>query len=117
MNDLLRRLDVMVKQSWATDCEVEAAAELRRLQAENEALKAALQAPRTGEWERLTELKCAYSDLRAEVEALRADAERYRWLAREHGWWLLKHFPAVRPYVDASEVIDESIDAAMEESK
>lgn len=41
------------------------------------------------------------------------DAERYRWLASEHGWWLLKHFPAVRPYVNACEVIDESIDAAM----
>jgi hypothetical protein len=50
--------------------------------------------------------------LRAENEALREDAERYRWLAKEHGWWLLKHFAAVRPYVDASEVIDESIDAA-----
>lgn len=41
------------------------------------------------------------------------DAARYRWLAKEHGWWLLKHFPAVRTYFDASEVIDESIDAAM----
>ncbi|HEY8877778.1 MAG TPA: hypothetical protein VIN03_09465 [Roseateles sp.] len=40
------------------------------------------------------------------------DAERYRWLAKEHGWWLLKHFPAQSPYVDASEVIDAAIDAA-----
>ena len=41
------------------------------------------------------------------------DADRYRWLAKEHGWWLLKRFRAVRPYVDPSEVIDESIDAAI----
>lgn len=48
-----------------------------------------------------------------QAAALRKDAERYRWMAKEHGWWLLKHFQAVRPYVDAIEVIDESIDAAM----
>jgi len=45
--------------------------------------------------------------------AQETDAKRYRWLAKEHGWWLLMHFPAKRIYVDASEVIDEAIDAAM----
>lgn len=40
------------------------------------------------------------------------DAARYRWLAKEHGGLLLRHFPAMRPYIDASEVIDEAIDAA-----
>ena len=48
-----------------------------------------------------------------DTEAMRRDAERYRWLANVHGWRLLKHFPANRPYMDASEVIDEAIDAAI----
>ena len=58
-------------------------------------------------------------DCRREIERLRAelaeatrDAARYRWLAKEHGGLLLRHFPAMRPYIDASEVIDEAIDAA-----
>jgi len=54
------------------------------------------------------------AELERELEAVRKDAERYRWLAKEHGWWMLKHFPAVRPYVEASEVIDAAIDAAKE---
>jgi len=40
------------------------------------------------------------------------DAARYRWLAKEHGWWLLQHFPAQSPYSEPSEVIDAAIDAA-----
>ena len=51
--------------------------------------------------------------LRAAVETMSKDAARYRWLAGNHGWWLLKRLPAVRPYLSASEVIDDSIDAAM----
>lgn len=62
------------------------------------------------------ELSRQISDQQEEIQRLRKDAERYRWLAIKHGWWLLKHFPAVRPYLDASEVFDESIDAAMKEA-
>lgn len=59
----------------------------------------------------------ALEAMKAEIDRLRKDAERYRWLAKEHGWWLLHHFPAVRPYLDANEVIDESIDSAMSEEE
>ena len=50
------------------------------------------------------------------VEKLERDAARYRWLRENHAWLLLKHFPANKPYVDAVEVIDAAIDAAMKEA-
>jgi hypothetical protein len=53
----------------------------------------------------------------AELESLRRDAERWRFVRKDHAWGLLKHFPAQRPYEDATEVIDEAIDAAMKDSK
>jgi hypothetical protein len=56
--------------------------------------------------------------LRAEADALRKDAERYRWLKAEHGWSILgRKFHAIRPYVDAEEVFDESLDAAIAATK
>ena len=66
-------------------------------------------------------------DLQAEINTLKAqaandaadaaDAGRYRWLRENHAWWLLKHFPANKPYLDAVEVIDAAIDNAMKESQ
>ena len=45
--------------------------------------------------------------------AMETEAARYRWLREKHAWWLLKHFPAQRPYTEAAAVMDEAIDAAM----
>ena len=41
------------------------------------------------------------------------DATKGQWLRSNHAWWLLKKFPSPRPYVDAIDVIDDAIDAAM----
>lgn len=40
-------------------------------------------------------------------------AQFYRWLKEHHAWWLLKHFPAQEPYVDARDVFDDAIRAAI----
>lgn len=104
----------------ATEALIESqAAEIERLQRREQQVKSYCMPTET----ELTDAECmrgyigeCFADAKeaaTELEALRDEAARYRWLAKEHGWLLLKHFPAVRPYVDASEVIDESIDAAM----
>jgi hypothetical protein len=49
-------MDGMSDEYW-NQAKADAAKELRRLHSENEALRAALSAPRHGEWERLLELK------------------------------------------------------------
>ena len=66
------------------------------------------------------EIESLRSQVRIEqlyVQDLAADAGRYRWLRENHAWWLLKHFPANKPYLDAVEVIDAAIDNAMKESQ
>lgn len=89
-----------------------AAAELRRLAAENEALKREL--------EKAKALPMKYrrmefnAQLQAENEALRKDAERYRWLrdAGDSTWTPL----GKRPGVKFAHEIDAAIDAAMKET-
>ena len=58
-------------------------------------------------------IRSVHSAALAELKALRKDAEIYRWLRKQHAWWLLKHFPAQRPYVEAADVLDEAIAVAM----
>ena len=48
----------------------------------------------------------AYASRDAEVESLRKNAERYRWLRKNHNADLL-----------AEDIIDEAIDAAMQEDR
>jgi hypothetical protein len=96
-----------------------AADELRRLHAENEALRAD-----AADFHMAYRMKCDEQTkaLHAEVEALRADAERYRWLrgnaraTSEHWggrWSLVIEGPAPGGNAPAAS-IDAAIDAARE---
>ena len=112
----------------------QAAAELRRLHAEVERLRAQLPAGMqhctivfeqcakghgnltATNWVRHPCLVCALDELRAEVERLRADAERYRWLRD------MNHWPACFGSHSAPEPVrgsdlDAAIDAALKETK
>ena len=61
----------------------------------------------------LAEQQSARDAAQIAADAQRKDAEIYRWLRKQHAWWLLNHFPAQRPYVEAADVLDEAIAVAM----
>lgn len=117
--ELLAKALETLLPSIAGKLKLKAAAELRRLQAENDALRQQIQENAS---DALTyEFRIERRDnenyaLQCEVEALRADAERYRWLRDgKNDWW--NNGIVQLHYDDFSHASEEELDAAIDAAR